>query len=188
VAALTTRPHMYSLNHSINMISLFLGTNQLAQLALHLLKNHVPLPPLFPLKMLPGSRTSRNSSTLLAALQRASSICHRFQTTTCNATIAVSLSPYQARSGNTRGTTSSHGNAITQTAPRPSHCQKIWNATRVPCIEKETNHTTTAIATLANTVAVGQQMGSHAKTTGNGIWQNALNEFENINDHILLID
>jgi hypothetical protein len=186
---------MYSLNRSINMISLFLGTNQLAlylvkthvsmaRLQLHsprfLARTHNPMSGKNPL----GIQCSLNFSTCLVAFKIASSISHpyhRSHQTTCNAISAAALLPTEARSGNTRSATSSHGNALTHPVPKPSHYPKIWYATSVQFTQKERNHVTTATATRANTVAVGRKMVFRVKTTVFGTCEPAKNEFEIIN-------
>jgi hypothetical protein len=189
--ALIHRPHTYSLNRSIHMISLFRGTNQLLLPRLKTLismPQALLLPPLLPMhcKRSLGTHRSMSSSTCLVVFKIPLSTCHRSHQTSCSAVNAVASVKAEAPSGNTRSATSSHGNALTRPATALSPSKKIWNVISNPELTEERAYAITATPPHASMAATGRKMGFLVETIVFGIWKPAGNEFElnNNQNHI----
>jgi hypothetical protein len=179
---------MYSLNRSIDMISLFCGTNQLL-----LLPVKIPMPILIPRHQallllnpfLPmqsknqlGTHVSMSSSTCLVVFKILLSINHRSPQTTCDAVNAGATIKRGATSENTRSATSGHGNAHTHPATGPFPSPRTWNVTNVPELMEEMARTIIAIPPHAIMAATGRKMGSFVETIVFGTWKPVGNEFK----------
>lgn len=88
--------------------------------------------------------------------------------------------------GNTRSTTSGHGNALTHPAAALSPSEKIWNDTRKPELTENRDRAITATLPHAALVTMGRKTGFLVQTIVVDTWKPAKNEPElkNVQNHV----